>query len=93
MSTLAKIQFDYNLQLTPSQQQEIKELAFDAPFTPSVDKDSNIWSSVIMLVEDAAKFGKFNVEQVLSDKIKHALTASSIADFEQRHTTIVNERP
>ena len=91
MSTLAKISFDYQTKLTPEQQREIKEMAFEAPFTPS-DKDDNIWSPVIMLIEDAAKFGQFKVEQILPDRIKHKLTASTIGDFEQRNTTVINEK-
>jgi hypothetical protein len=86
MSTLAKLRFKYPTPLTREQQQQIKELAFDAPFNVGESSD-HLWISVIMLIEDAIKFGVPEIEQVLPYNIIDKITL-----FEQRKTSVVNEK-
>lgn len=86
MSTLAKIQFSYSIKFTPAQQQQVMDLAFDAPFVVE-DKDREIWSPIIMLIEDAMKFGPFEVKQILQYHILDRISA-----FQQREASVVNEK-
>lgn len=86
MSTLAKIAFGWTAKFTLTEQLKLKSLAFDAPFEPT-DSDKELYSEIIMLVEDAASFGKeFTVKQVLPAGIVDRLFHG------QRETTIVNEK-
>jgi hypothetical protein len=86
MSTLAKVFFDYGILFTKEQQEQIKDLAFDAPFNVK-EEPTSLWCSVVMLVEDAVKFGSFKVEKILPYNIIDKITL-----FEQRKTSVVNEK-
>jgi len=86
MSTLAKLRFKYPTPLKKEQLEKIKEIAFDDQISSDSDTD-HLWSSVIMLIEDAVKFGIIEIEQILPYNIIDKITL-----FEQRKTSVVNEK-
>ena len=91
MATLAKIHFEYGTMFSPEQQKELHALCFNPDFIPA-DVEKKMWGNHIMFVEDAVRFGKFTVHEVFPEHMVKRMTVSSIADFEQRNTTVINER-
>ena len=87
MGTLAKIQFSYECKFTKEQQIQIKELAWEAYFEPSENESNISCVQLIMLIEDAAKFGEFKVLKTLGERF-----TSRISDFGNHYETIVNEK-
>ena len=83
MPTLARIQFAYDesTRFTPEIQQKIKDLCMDAEWQITTNPEGDfIWHDLVMLIEDAIKFGKFNVKAVLPYHI-----VDRLQDFGQRY--------
>ena len=86
MSTLAKIHFDYGIKFDIENQKKVKELAFESNFTLD-DNPISIWNPFIMLIEDAAQFGKFSVEKILPNRILDSITL-----IKQKNEGLLNEK-
>ena len=91
MPTLARLCFGYNESVcfTAEKQLQIKELAMSADFPITTKPEGDfIWQDVIMLIEDAVKFGKFTVKEILLYHI-----VDRLQDFGQRYVPPpVNEK-